>query len=245
MSVFTNALSQRFQTFAPDLRGYGRSQTHQAFEMGDHLLDLEALLDRYQLDRCLVLGWSLGGILAMELALRQPERISGLILMATSAKPWGDHPPITWQDNLYTGIASLLNWLQPGWEWNIQTFGQRSLYRYLLQQHTPMAYRYLAQAALPAYLQTSQAAHQALRQALQQRYNRLSDLRRIRCPSLMLAGACDRHIHPDSSLETARHLSICQWHCYPNTAHLLPWEISHLMIQDIWAWIDHHPHISA
>src|SRR5689334_12301939 len=106
MSVFTKHLSQRFQTLAPDLRGYGNSRTQQNFQMDDHLTDLEALLDRYRMERCLVLGWSLGGILAMELALRRPKQISGLILVATAARPRGSHPPISWEDNLYTGIAS-------------------------------------------------------------------------------------------------------------------------------------------
>ena len=72
--------------------------------------------------------------MAIELALRFPERISGLILVATAAKPRGSHPPISWQDNFYTGVASILNKLNPGWAcWNIETFGKRSLYRSLIQ----------------------------------------------------------------------------------------------------------------
>lgn len=122
MSVFTQHLQTRFQTIAPDLRGYGKSRTQLNFHMHDHLIDLEALLDRFQVDRCLVLGWSLGGMIAMELALKLPERVSGLILIATAARPRSSHPPVSWQDNLYTGVASILNTLQPGWQWNIDTF---------------------------------------------------------------------------------------------------------------------------
>jgi proline iminopeptidase len=61
MSVFTNHLSQRYLTLAPDLRGYGNSRTRQRFEMGDHLQDLETLFQDFNIDQCLVLGWSLGG----------------------------------------------------------------------------------------------------------------------------------------------------------------------------------------
>ena len=243
MSVFTQHLAQRFQTLAPDLRGYGKSKFGGDFLMSQHLVDLEALLDRFEINRCLVLGWSLGGILAMELALRLPERVSGLILVATAARPRGNHPPISWQDNLYTGIASIFNWLQPGLHWNIETFGKRSLFRYLIQQHTPTTYQYLASEAMSAYLQTSGVATRSLNKALKGGYNRLGELQKIQCPSLVLAGAADRHITAESSQETAKHLNGSQWHCYPNTAHLFPWEIPNQVIRDIDNWIALNPQV--
>jgi pimeloyl-ACP methyl ester carboxylesterase len=238
MSVFTNHLSPRFQTIAPDLRGYGNSQTRQDFVMTDHLVDLEALCDRLHLGSFILLGWSLGGIVAMELALKFPDRVKGMILIATAARPRGNHPPITWQDNLFTGIAALVNQVQPSWDWNIETFGKRSLYRHLIQQHTPIAYQYLANEATAAFLKTSPAANRALNTALSQRYDRLAEISQIRCPTLVLAGECDRHITAQSSLETAEHLPNCQAHCYPNVAHLFPWEIPDRVLQDMDQWLN-------
>lgn len=243
LSVFTNHLSKRFQTIAPDLRGYGQSRFQSKFEMQDHLTDLEALLDRLQIEKCLILGWSLGGILAMELALKFPQRITGLILIATAAQPWGNHPPISWQDNLYTGLAALLNYVKPGWKWNIETFGKRSLFRYLIQQHTPSTYKYIAQSAIPAYLQTSPSATRALYTAIKAGYNRLNDLPHIQCPSLVLMGEGDRHITPDSSRETAKHLPHSQAISYPQTAHLLPWEIPQQILNDIDTWLLKNPQV--
>ncbi|MBF2049627.1 MAG: alpha/beta hydrolase [Elainella sp. C42_A2020_010] len=240
MSVFTRHLSKRFKTLAPDLRGYGGSRPTNDFELEDHLIDLEALLDQQQIDRCLLLGWSLGGIFAIELALKFPERISGLILVATAARPWSSHPPVSWEDNLLTGIASLINLVKPGWQWNIDTFGKRSLYRYLIQQHTAAAYQYLAAEGTSAYLQTSAAASRALNRAIRNGYNRLAHLDRITCPVLMLAGTEDRHITAAASLETAKALPNCQTHCYEGVAHLFPWEIPDQVLRDIDAWIAQH-----
>ncbi len=243
MAVFTDYLSPYFQTIAPDLRGYGRSRTTQPFAMEQHLDDLSALLER--LDQpCLLLGWSLGGILAMELALRHPEKIAGIILVGTAARPVGRHPAITWQDNLFTGLAGIINWVIPGWPWNIATLGQRSLFRHLISQHSVQAYRYIAQAGTPAFLQTSKLANRALMTALRQGYNRLGELHQIQQPCLMLAAANDVHITPESSQETAATLPNCEWRLYDNVAHLMPWEIGPRLCHDIGDWLEKHGFIS-
>ncbi len=236
MSVFTDALSPHFQTLAPDLRGYGASRPQGAFTMAQHLEDLSAIV--LALDHpCLLLGWSLGGILAMELALKHPEHVQGLILVSTAARPAGRHPAITWQDNLITGIAGIINWFFPGWSWNIETLGKQSLFRYLISQHTPQAYIRIAREGTPAFLKTSAFANRALHAALRQGYNRLGDLERIHQPCLMLAANNDVHITPESSQETAQRLPNCDWKLYGGVAHLMPWEISVQLCQDINHWL--------
>ncbi len=236
MGVFVEALSSQFRTITPDLRGYGRSRTRTPFTMQDHLHDLDQLVkDEPQF---WILGWSLGGILAMEMALRHPQRVQGLILVATAARPRGSHPPITWQDNLLTGIAGILNCIWPAWPWNIEQLGKRSLFRYLIQQHTPYAYQRLGREGAAAYLRTSKFATQALTQAIRQGYNRLPELDQIQLPCLMLSGACDRHITAEASRETAQHLPNCTLHEYPNTAHLFPWEIPMQVQKDMRRWLE-------
>ncbi|MGF1480562.1 MAG: alpha/beta fold hydrolase [Cyanophyceae cyanobacterium] len=242
MAVFTNRLCQEYQTIAPDLRGYGQSRPAGSFCMSDHLSDLTALLNCLQVERCLLLGWSLGGILALEMALADPQRFSGLILIASAARPRGDHPPTSWQDLLYTGVAGILNVLNPGWQWNIDTFGRRSLFRYLLHQQSATAYRYLADG-IQAYLQTSHQAHQALSTALKAGYNRLEALPELTLPCLALAGSKDCHITASSSQETAAHFQDCHWKCYPQTAHLFPWEIPEQVCSDIERWLKSRPEV--
>lgn len=240
MAVFCERLAGPYQTLAPDLRGYGASQVRQPFHLEESLEDLVALLDRQGIEQCWVLGWSLGGILALELALRYPDRILGLILIATAARPVGNHPRPSRLEVVNTGLASLINLVIPGHPWVIRHLGQNSLYRYLLRRHTPVAYRRLAQEGFGAFVHTSRHAHQALNQAMAQGYNRLPDLGQIRVPCLVLCGDQDCHITAQASLETAHHLPQAESRCYANTAHLLPWEIPHELLNDIEAWLSCH-----
>ena len=237
MSVFTDSLSEKFYTLTPDLRGYGKSKAKQSFTMADHLDDLDAILAQHHIAQCWVLGWSLGGILAMEMALRSPARIQGMILIGTAAHPVGSHPPISWQDNVYTGVASLINWAKPAWRWNIETFGKRSLYQYLVQNHTDEVYQRLAAEGITAYFQTTKYASQALYAAMRQGYNRVPDLKHIQCPCLVLAGECDRHITVAASQETAKYLPKATYKEYEQVAHLFPWEIPTQVLADINSWV--------
>ena len=240
MAVFGRSLSKNYRMIMPDLRGYGHSPVRSPFTMADHLDDLIGILDRLGINQCVVLGWSLGGILAMELALRYPERVTGLILMATAARPRGAHPKTSWQELLFTAIAALINQVVPGWRWNIETFGRRSLFKYLMYRQEPAAYRYVAESAIASQLRTTRHAHQALNTALAQGYNRLPDLHRITQPCWICAGQYDVHITAASTQETAEALPNSNWREYPDVAHLFPWEIPDQLLSDISHWLDYH-----
>ncbi len=61
-----------------DLRGFGRSgRPVGAFS---HAGDVLAVLDACEIDRALLVGASLGGLVALDLAAARPERVRGLVL---------------------------------------------------------------------------------------------------------------------------------------------------------------------
>jgi 3-oxoadipate enol-lactonase len=83
-SVWQRGLRARYRVVTPDLRGSGRSRfAHAPFGIADLADDVEAVLDAAGLDRAVVLGLSMGGMVAQELALRAPERVTGLVLAGT------------------------------------------------------------------------------------------------------------------------------------------------------------------
>jgi len=86
------ALARYGRVLAPDLRGHGESGrgADPASYALEHLsADLLGLLDALGIERCDLLGHSMGGMVALRAALRAPERIASLVLMDTSPGPLG------------------------------------------------------------------------------------------------------------------------------------------------------------
>lgn len=82
------ALRGEFRVLAPDLRGFGRSPvTPGRVTMRELAGDIEELLGRLGITRAAVAGLSMGGLVAMELAIAQPERYWAIALVATTAEP--------------------------------------------------------------------------------------------------------------------------------------------------------------
>ena len=87
------ALSQRFRVLRYDTRGHGRSPTVVGgTTMEDLADDLAGLLDALGIRRAHVVGLSLGGMTAQMLAVRRPDLVDHLVLMATAAHLPGDWP---------------------------------------------------------------------------------------------------------------------------------------------------------
>src|SRR5688572_20840981 len=79
------ALSQRFQVVIFDNRDAGRSsRATSAYTIADMADDTVALMDALDIEKSHVCGLSMGGMIAMELALRHPGRVDHMILSGTS-----------------------------------------------------------------------------------------------------------------------------------------------------------------
>jgi pimeloyl-ACP methyl ester carboxylesterase len=82
------ALAERFRVIAFDNRGAGRSSAPPGpYTTRQMANDAAALLDHLGIDRADVIGHSMGGMIAQELALAHPARVERMILYGTFARP--------------------------------------------------------------------------------------------------------------------------------------------------------------
>lgn len=78
------AYSQHFQAVIFDNRGIGRSGSSDGdLTIADMAADTVGLMDALGIRRAHVMGLSLGGMIAQEVALQYPERVQGLVLACT------------------------------------------------------------------------------------------------------------------------------------------------------------------
>ncbi len=81
------AWKNRYRIIAPDTRGAGRSsQVDEPVTIAGLAKDFIALLDQLGIDKCHVVGRSMGGALGQEIALQAPHKVQSLTMLASLAK---------------------------------------------------------------------------------------------------------------------------------------------------------------
>jgi pimeloyl-ACP methyl ester carboxylesterase len=89
------ALAPHHRVILVDSRGHGRS-SRDARPFGYDLMadDVVALLDTLHVERADVVGWSDGGIIALDLAIRHPDRIGRIFAFAANTRTSGVVPDV-------------------------------------------------------------------------------------------------------------------------------------------------------
>jgi 3-oxoadipate enol-lactonase len=93
-------LSNHFRIIAMDHRGHGRGLRGR-FRLEDCADDAAMVLEQLEVDRCIAVGYSMGGPIAQLLHRRRPELVNGLVLCATSAAFTANA-----RDHLLCGLAT-------------------------------------------------------------------------------------------------------------------------------------------
>ena len=92
-TTFLDLLAEHHHVFAPELPGYGESQGEQLLEdMLDFALHGWDVVDGLQLHKPTLVGHSLGGMIAAEMACLQPSAVPKLVLIDPYGLWLDDHP---------------------------------------------------------------------------------------------------------------------------------------------------------
>lgn len=119
------ALLPRHRLLRMDLRGHGLSDVPPApYAMGTLIRDVERLIDHFALKETVLLGVSLGGLIAQGLAVKRMDLVRGLVLSNTAARigtaaQWHDRIATVREHGL-TALAdtTMARWLGRGWRDN-------------------------------------------------------------------------------------------------------------------------------
>lgn len=82
-----SALGEALPSLRYDLRGFGQSVDNSA-EPFNHADDLLAILNAINIERCDLIGVSMGGAVALNFALDYPQRVRNLILISPGLVAW-------------------------------------------------------------------------------------------------------------------------------------------------------------
>lgn len=82
-------LAKKYRTIAYELRGHGFSEKlpDLDFTFDAYVEDQLGFMEALKIDRCVIAGHSMGGMIEQHFALKYPDMVEKLILVATSACP--------------------------------------------------------------------------------------------------------------------------------------------------------------
>lgn len=208
-------LGRRFRLVLVDNRGTGHSdRTSGSFTVADMAGDVVAVLDTAGIDRAHVLGASLGGMVAQELAITAPERVDGLVLACTTPG-WPSGYPMPAAS---VRLIAATHGMPP--EAALRPHTENALSARTVQGRPEIVDRLveLQRLRLPdAGALSAQAAAGA-------RYAGHRRQARIRARTLIMHGDADAVVDPRNARLLAERIPDARLVTFPGLGHLLFWE---------------------
>lgn len=226
------AFAARHRVVAFDNRGAGQSdQPDVPYTTRLMAEDAVGLMDALGIERAHVLGVSLGGMIAQELALAHPERVRTLQLHCTLARPDRYLHALleTWRTvrlslPLEAALRAIGLWLFAPATYNERPEFVEGLLRSAVANPFPQS--------LTGFLRQSEAVatHDAL--------DRLGDLR---CPTLVSAGEADILVPTRLVSEVAERILDAEFQVVPGAGHAYFWEEPETFNAMCLDFIERHP----
>ena len=114
--VLATLLKKDYRIIRVDLRGHGQTSLgDEEITIGRYSEDLKNLLDNLDVDRINLVGFSLGGAVALDFTVRYPEMVSSLVLMSTFSKcdDYLEGVFAEFKSNLYRGFEEFYDYMIP------------------------------------------------------------------------------------------------------------------------------------
>lgn len=201
-------LAMRYRVHLFDLPGHGLSPS---LEPGDFSHIVEIISENLP-DDCIVCGWSLGGQIAMQLAINDPGRIKKLVLVATT-------PCFVQQQDWPCGMEH--RFLQLFLE-NLHLNYGTTINRFLTLQINGEQHSTHVLAQLRTYFFSRERPDYATLQkglVILQTNDMRSKLQDIKQPVLLLHGDRDAITHPSAAQWMARQLKNARLVMFPHCGH--------------------------
>lgn len=202
-----------YRTIALDHRDTGDSDpVTTPYTVDDLADDAAALLQTLHIDRAHIIGISMGGFVALHLALRHPERVDKLVLVATSA---GGSTHVAPSQEMLALLA------QPNPELEIGERARRTYARLAapgyFESH-PDDWNRIAENA--RYRPQSRESYFRQLQAVTG-HNASMQLAQIQSPTLVVHGEVDPLVVPENGRYLAQHIQGAKLILYPHTGHIV------------------------
>jgi len=208
-------LARRFRVISVDNRGVGASDTPPGhFSTRSMAQDVLAVLDHAGIQQASVLGTSLGGMIAQELALAHPERVDRLVLVATVPGGLRSRPMPLGTTYLFAVSPFLTD------KARLRQFVHNALGPSTLRRRPKIARR-LAAAKL-AHPQSEPAWRAQV--AAGMLFNPLGRQRDLTQPTLVMQGTADQVVDPSNADVLADLLPNARVELLDGAGHLLYWE---------------------
>src|SRR5262249_54210747 len=100
---------------AVDVRGHGRSARPKGdvYEIADHTRDMLGLLRQLGYPKTQIVGVSMGGMVAQQMALRAPDLIASISLVCSSCEPAKEGATLEWRLGVFDKAADLEGYYRP------------------------------------------------------------------------------------------------------------------------------------
>lgn len=204
----------------------GQSMPPGSWRMASLVDELARTLDALALDRVALLGFSLGGMVAMRFALAHPDRVRSLVLMSTSGSAEDVLRRAKFQ--LLAGLARRIG--VPAW---------------MSAQGAAANFSAPARRRLPeAVARWRRGLEQMPREAVAgvvdmvaRRESVLDELARLNCPALVMVGALDSNTPPGHARVLAAAIPRARLEVIAAAGHALPVEEPQAALRVLVPWL--------